>query len=164
MSLSFNNEGYLLTGFGAIASEACDYNGHLNEGHALVMLSEATDSLLEAIRLDASGREQLAFSAFTVQNSLYYLAEGKLGQEVEAWSRLLAFDDKRLRLFHQLRDRATGQVLVELETLMLGVDMNSRRAACWPAPVAAALEQLKVRQQRLPHSENVGRTIAKPTL
>jgi len=164
MSISFSNEGYLLTGFGAIGEEACDYNGHLNEGYAMVMLSKATDTVLDAIRLDVTGREQLAFSAFTVQNSLYYLAEGKLGQEVEALSRLLAFDDKRLRLFHQLRDRATGQILVELETLLLGVDMNSRRAASWPAPVAAALEQLKARQQRLPHSDNVGRAISKPLL
>ncbi|WP_051560215.1 thioesterase family protein [Marinobacterium jannaschii] len=164
MNTSFSQEGYLLTAYGAIAEEACDYNGHLNEGHALVMLSKATDSVLDAIRLDATGREQLNFSAFTVQNTLYYLAEGQLGQEVEAWSRLLTFDEKRLRLFHQLRDIITGEVLVELETLLLGVDMNSRRAACWPAPVSAALEQLKVRQQRLPQSENVGRAICKPVI
>ncbi len=164
MKSSISAEGFLLTRYGPIRAECCDYNGHLNEGHALVLLSLATDTLLDAIRLDAEGRERLHFSAFTVQNNLYYRAEGQEGQSVTAQTQLLAFDDKRLRLFHRLCDENSGSVLVELETLMLGVDMHTRRAARWPAEVAAALEQLHGRQKWLPRPDNAGRAIEKPAL
>jgi len=157
-------DGYLLTHYGKIKAESCDYNGHLNEGHALVMLSLATDTLLDAIELDAAGRERLNFSAFTIQNNLYYLAEGHEGQDVLAQSQLLAFDEKRLRMFHRLIDAERGTVLVELECLMLGVDMAARKSACWPEGVREGLAQLAEKQRDLPCPDNAGRAIEKPVL
>lgn len=153
---------YLITHYGPIQAESCDYNGHLNEGHALVMLSLATDTILDAIKLDTTGREQLNFSAFTVQNNLYYRAEGQEGQDVFAQSQLLAFDEKRLRMFHRLIDTESGAVLVELECLMLGVDMAIRKAARWPDEVSDALAQLADKQNDLPYPDNAGRAIEKP--
>lgn len=161
---SRDEAGYLITHYGAIKAESCDYNGHLNEGHALVMLSLATDTILDAIRLDAAGRERLSFSAFTVQNNLYYRAEGHEGQAVIARSQVLAYDEKRLRMFHRLQDAATGDVLVELECLMLGVDMTARRAAPWPQEVATALAELAQNQSTLPLPPNAGKAIEKPLL
>lgn len=164
VTASTNPDGYLLTHYGKIKAESCDYNGHLNEGHALVMLSLATDTILDAIQLDATGRERLNFSAFTIQNNLYYRAEGHEGQEVLAQSQLLAFDEKRLRIFHRLIDAENGTVLVELECLMLGVDMAIRKSACWPEGVSKALSQLAAKQQDLPCPDNAGRAIEKPAL
>lgn len=159
-----DDAGYLLTHYGAIQATACDYNGHLNEGHALVLLSLATDTVLDAIGLDAAGRERLSFSAFTIQNNLYYRAEGHEGQAVIARSQVLACDEKRLRMFHRLLDASSGAVLVELECLMLGVDMTSRRSAPWPPEVADALNALTQRQRTLPLPENAGKAITRPAL
>lgn len=159
-----DDSGYLLTHYGAIKAESCDYNGHLNEGHALVMLSLATDSILDAIKLDAAGRERLNFSAFTVQNNLYYRAEGHEEQAVFAQSQVLAHDEKRLRMFHRLIDANEGTVLVELECLMLGVDMAARRAAAWPDAVAEAIAILAQAQRELPVPDNAGQAIVKPAL
>ncbi|WP_372832101.1 thioesterase family protein [Pontibacterium sp.] len=164
VTASTNPDGYLLTHYGKIKAESCDYNGHLNEGHALVMLSLATDTILDAIQLDAAGRERLNFSAFTIQNNLYYRAEGHEGQDVFAQSQLLSFDEKRLRMFHRLIDAESGAVLVELECLMLGVDMAIRKSACWPEGVSEGLAQLRKKQQDLPRPDNAGRAIEKPVL
>lgn len=164
VTASKDESGYLLTHYGEIKAESCDYNGHLNEGHALVMLSLATDTILDAIELDATGRERLNFSAFTVQNNLYYRAEGHEGQAVFAQSQVLSADEKRLRMFHRLIDANDGTVLVELECLMLGVDMAARRAAAWPTAVAEAITALAQAQQHLPTPDNAGKAIAKPAL
>lgn len=164
VTASKDDSGYLLTHYGEIKAESCDYNGHLNEGHALVMLSLATDTILDAIKLDAAGRERLNFSAFTVQNNLYYRAEGHEGQAVFAQSQVLAFDEKRLRMFHRLLDANDGTVLVELECLMLGVDMAARRAAAWPEAVAEAISTLAQSQNTLPVPDNAGQAITKPAL
>ncbi|MBY4678742.1 thioesterase family protein [Marinobacterium arenosum] len=163
MTCYFNNS-YLKTPFGPIAPEACDYNGHFNEAQGLVLLTRATDTLLDWIGLDESGRSRLQFSAFTVQNRLYYLKEGHAGQQVSARTQLLGWDDKRLRLFHQLVSDEDQQVLVEMESLLLGVDMTTRRSARWPAPVAEALSQLMRSQKVLPQPANAGREIDKPLI
>lgn len=164
VTASKDANGYLITHYGEIKAESCDYNGHLNEGHALVMLSLATDTILDAIKLDAAGRERLNFSAFTVQNNLYYRAEGHEGQAVFAQSQVLAFDEKRLRMFHRLIDTSDGTVLVELECLMLGVDMAERRAASWPKEVAVAIATLAQSQNELPVPDNAGKAIVKPSI
>jgi len=155
---------YLYTPFGPIAESACDYNGHFNEAQSLVLLTVATDTLLDLIGLDAAGREQLQYSAFTVQNQLYYRAEAHLGDQLFARTQLLGFDEKRLRLYHQLVREADQQIIVEMEGLLLGVDTEQRAVTPWPAPVLAGLRSLAQQQAGLPMPETAGRGIEKPAL
>lgn len=155
---------YLLTELGNIEEWACDYNGHLNEGYALVLLSRATDTLLDAIGLDAASREQRQFSAFTLQNILHYRQEGRLGQRLQASSQLLAYDEKRLRIYHQLLNSESGETLVEMETLLIGVDMQQRRSAPWPREIEQALFALSQQQAQLPIPERAGGAISRPAL
>lgn len=153
---------YLRTEFPVIGADACDYNGHFNEAQSLVLLTLATDTVLDEIKLDEESREQLSFSAFTVQNQLFYINEAHLGEEVVAYSQLLAWDKKRLRIFHRLVAKKDQRVITEQETLLLAVDMNTRRSASWPEPVDKAIGGLMVRQQSLPIPDNAGRGITRP--
>lgn len=155
---------YLLTPFGPVQEAACDYNGHFNEAQSLVLLTEATDTLLDRVGLDAAGRERLQYSAFTVQNQLYYRAEAHLGDMLFARTLLLGFDSKRLRLYHQLVRGADQKVIVEMEGLLLGVDTQSRSVLPWPVEVLAGLRQLSERQCRLPTPETAGLGINRPAL
>jgi len=155
---------YLLTPFGPVQAEACDYNGHFNEAQSLVLLTEATDTLLDRVGLDAAGRERLQYSAFTVQNQLYYRAEAHLGDMLFARTLLLGFDSKRLRLYHQLVRGADQVVIVEMESLLLGVETEHRAVSPWPAEVLAGLRQLSQRQSGLPTPDTAGQGISRPAL
>lgn len=155
---------YLLTPFGPVQEPACDYNGHFNEAQSLVLLTEATDTLLDRVGLDAAGRERLQYSAFTVQNQLYYRAEAKLGDLLFSRTLLLGFDSKRLRLYHQLVRGADQRVIVEMESLLLGVDIESRSVRPWPDEILAGLRQLSQRQRGLPTPEVAGQGISRPLL
>lgn len=157
-------ERYLVTDFGVIHADACDYNGHFNEAQSLVLLTEATDTVLEAMHLDPENREAMNFSAFTVQNQLFYLSEAHKGEEVVAYSQLLAWDAKRARIFHRLVTKDEQRLVTEMETLLLAVDMETRRSAPWPEPVKAALENLMEQHKTLAISDNAGCGISKPAL
>lgn len=155
---------YLFTSFGTIQAEACDYNGHFNEAQSLVLLTTATDTLLDLIGLDAAGREKLQYSAFTVQNQLHYRAEAHLDDCLFAETRLIGFDSKRLRIYHRLLRESDQQLIVEMEGLLLGVDMESRQVAPWPEAVLQQLRNLSAQQADLPLPEVAGRGIEKPPL
>ncbi|MCV6588619.1 MAG: thioesterase family protein [Marinobacterium sp.] len=155
---------YLLTHFDPVQADACDYNGHMNEAQALVLLTVATDTLLDRIGLDDQGRQVLDFSAFTVQNRLHYRAEAHTGDLLIARTRLLGFDEKRLRIYHQLLREPAHEVIVEMECLLLGVDTINRRAAAWPDTVSQALRLLADEQHNLGWPEVAGQEIDKPAL
>jgi len=155
---------YLITPFGTVAEQACDYNGHFNEAQSLVLLTVATDTLLDTIGLDASERDRLQFSAFTVQNQIYYRAEAHLGDQLYSRTQLLGFDNKRLRIYHQLIREADQQIISEMECLMLGVSMTTRKVSLWPESVADGMRRLADLQYALPMPETAGQGISRPGL
>ncbi len=155
---------YLITPFGPVLEQACDYNGHFNEAQSLVLLTEATDTLLDRVGLDAAGRDRLQYSAFTVQNQLYYRAEANLGDLLFSRTLLLGFDSKRLRLYHQLVRGSDQRVIVEMESLLLGVETESRTVRSWPEDILVGLRQLSRRQSALPTPETAGLGISQPAL
>ncbi|MGF1562927.1 MAG: carnitine 3-dehydrogenase [Geminicoccaceae bacterium] len=138
-----------------------DYNGHMNETHYLEAGGAATDRFMELIGADAayiaSGR-----SYFTAESHVRFLAEAKAGERIRATTQVLRGDGRKLHLFHRLT-RADGDLLATVETLLIHVDLTTRRS-CPPNPeLVAALTIIAAQHAELPLPEGAGRSVgAKP--
>ncbi len=125
-----------------------DYNGHMNETHYLEAGSKATDRFMEMAGADA---EYVAggLSYFTVENHVRYLGEVHAGDRLRAETRILGGEGKTLHLFHLLM-RGDGTLVCTVESLLLHVDLGTRKTCVPSADVSAALAQIMQDQAGLP--------------
>ena len=136
-----------------------DYNGHLRDAFYLLIFSYATDALMECIGLDADSRGQSGHSLFTLEAHLNYLHEVKLGTEVWVQTQIIAFDRKRLHVYHSLHRSGFDEVLAASEQLLLHVDLAGPRSAPFSEQSIGLLQGLAQGQQDLPAAVYVQRVI-----
>ncbi|MCB1332785.1 MAG: carnitine 3-dehydrogenase [Roseivivax sp.] len=130
-----------------------DYNGHMNETHYLELGSRASDRTMELIGADAAYIDK-GLSYFTVENHVRYLDEVRAGTRLRVTTQLLDGAGKRLHLFHRLL-RDDGVVVATVESLLIHVDLGTRRSAP-PAPqVAARLAELAASHAAHPRPEGL---------
>lgn len=134
-----------------------DYNGHMNETHYLEVGSVATDRFMELIGADAdyiaSGK-----SYFTIESHVRYLNELHAGERLTATTQVLQGDGKKLHLFHSLFG-ADNKIAATVETLLLHVDLDTRKSSL-PAPeVAEKLMAFHTAHAPMGLPEGVGRFV-----
>lgn len=139
-----------------------DYNGHLRDAYYLLICSFATDGLMDLIGLDEAGRMRSGHTLYTLECHLNYLAEVKLGVELQVRTQLLGHDHKRLHIHHLIERCDDGQVVAESEQMLMNVDTASGRSAPFHERVAGRVTELAGAQQELPRSACVGRVIGLP--
>ncbi|TNF12452.1 MAG: carnitine 3-dehydrogenase [Rhodobacteraceae bacterium] len=134
-----------------------DYNGHMNETHYLEIGAQATDRFMERIGADAAYIAG-GLSYFTVETHIRHLDEVRAGERMKVATQVLGGKGKKLHLFHFLR-AGDGRLAATVETLLLHVDLTTRRSAA-PAPhVAEAVETWAARHDALPLPEGAGRAV-----
>lgn len=135
-----------------------DYNGHMTEHRYLQVCGEATDAFLRLIGADnaylASGR-----SYYTVETHLRHLGQAMAGELVAATTQVLAADEKRLHLFHELRREPGRELLATGEHLLLHVDAKAARAAPAEPSILARLQEIAAGHRDLPQPAAVGRKV-----
>ncbi len=114
-----------------------DYNGHMNETHYLEAGSNATDRFMEMI---GAGLDYVAVgkSYFTVESHVRYLDETSQGSRIRVTTQVLNGAGKKMHLFHYIT-RGDGALLATVETLLLHVDLTTRRSSLPDGEVAEAL-------------------------
>lgn len=132
-----------------------DYDGHMNETHYLEAGSKATDRFMEMVGADAAYIDK-GLSYFTVENHVRYLDEVHAGDSLRAETRLLNGEGKKLHLFHALT-RSDGTLVATVESLLLHVDLGSRKTCLPGDAVATALAQVAVDQAGMPTPEGSGK-------
>jgi acyl-CoA thioester hydrolase len=147
----------------AIPPEWVDYNGHLRDAFYLLIFSYATDALMDRLGLDEAGRARTGHTLYTLECHLNYLAEVKLGAEVEVRTRLLAHDRKRLHIHHGLYYPRGEQLLAASEQMLMNIDSAAGRSAPFDEQVATRVRTLGEAQRNLPAPACIGRVIALPT-
>ncbi|AUH65677.1 carnitine 3-dehydrogenase [Paracoccus zhejiangensis] len=134
-----------------------DYNGHMNEARYLEAGAEATDQFMRMIGADAdyiaSGK-----SYFTAESHVRYLAEAHAGDRLICRTRLLDGAGKRMHLFHSLTT-GDGTEVATVETILLHVDLGTRKTCLAEPAVAEALARHATAQAGLPQPEGVGRFV-----
>ncbi len=139
-----------------------DYNGHLRDAFYLLIFSYATDALMDKLGLDSENREASGHSLFTLELHLNYLHEVKLGAEVQVRTQLIAFDAKRLHLYHSLHLAGDEKELAGNEQMLLHVDLAGPHSAPFTEATLATLATISAEQADLARPALLGRVIGLP--
>lgn len=127
----------------AIAPEWIDYNGHLRDAYYGLILSYASDALMDRVGLDSDYRRTTGCTLYTLEQHMHFLHEVKQSDQLDILVRVLAADRKRI---HAAFDFYCGryQDPVALgEMMLLHVRQNPGPASvAFPPPIMAALESL----------------------
>ncbi|MEL6682777.1 MAG: carnitine 3-dehydrogenase [Pseudomonadota bacterium] len=135
-----------------------DYNGHMNEAHYIEASAQATDRFMEMIGADAAYVEA-GGTYFTVENHVCYLDELIEGSRLTITTQVLKGEGKKMHLFHRLLN-ADGEVAATVETMLLHVDLTTRRTSLPSDAVSAKLAAFAKEHEGLPRPETAGKGIA----
>ena len=143
-----------------VAPDWVDYNGHMNDAAYALVFSRAGDALMDRIGLDAAARKSTGRTLFTLQVMLHYFKEANEGGPLSVACHLLEHDEKRMRIWLEMRAGREGPVLAASEQLLLSIDNSAgARAAPWRAETRAALDALARAQSGLAHPPLAGRGV-----
>lgn len=134
-----------------------DYNGHMNETHYLEASAQASDRFMEMIGADAAYIAN-GQSFFTAENHVCYLHEMHAGDMLTVTTQVLDAGGKKMHLFNRLLD-SKGTLCATVETLLLHVDLTTRRTSAPATNVAENLAHWAKSHANHPRPDQAGRAI-----
>ena len=128
----------------AVLPEWIDYNGHLRDAYYALVLSLATDALMDRVGLDAAYRERTGCTLYSLEMHMHWLHEVKGSDTIEVDAHVLGLDRKRLHLGLDVRVVGREPVAATGELMLLHVQQGpTPGSAPFPPEVAAAIESLQ---------------------
>jgi acyl-CoA thioester hydrolase len=125
----------------AIQPDWIDYNGHLRDAYYGLIVSLATDALMDRIGLDAAYRARTQCTLYTVELHLHYLQEIKRSDTAQVGLRILGADQKRIHAAFELRRAGSTPVLAATAEAML-VHVQQQQTVAKSAPFPQAVSAL----------------------
>jgi acyl-CoA thioester hydrolase len=136
-----------------IAPEWIDYNGHVRDAYYGLIASQAIDTLMDRIGIDARYREQSHCTLYTVETHIHYLREIGRQDDVQVLARILGADDKRIHVALELLCAGKGETAAICEAMLLHVNQSTPvRTERFPEAVAAAIARLQGATAAMPAS------------
>jgi len=118
-----------------------DDNNHLNLAYYLVLFDAGSDAAFEALGIGETYRHDAGCTCFAAETHLVYEHEMTLGDTATIATTIIAADEKRLHLAHEMyRDNTPDRVCLQ-EILFINVNLRTRRAVPWPAATRHRLDQ-----------------------
>jgi acyl-CoA thioester hydrolase len=145
-----------------VRPEWVDYNGHMNVAYYVLIFDQATEGLLDHLKLDAVYREETNASVFVVESHVTYDREVLEGASVSITTQILGSDPKRLHVFHRMVETGSDDTVATNELMILHMDMSARRVAPFPDFAQAHLSELVKSHNCLVKPIQAGRAIAMP--
>jgi len=135
-----------------VLPEWIDYNGHLRDAYYGLIVSLATDALMDRVGLDAAYRARTGCTLYTLEMHLHYLHEVHRTDTVAVSVRIEGADHKRIHATFELRRVGDPAVAASTEVMLLHVHQASDKVAAAPFPqqVRAALAELQAASIALP--------------
>ena len=127
----------------AILPEWIDYNGHLRDAYYALILSLASDALMDRLGMDAGYRAASGNTLYTVEMHIHYLREIHQSETVLVGVRLLAVDHKRIHAAFEISCDGKQGVAATAEFMLLHVHQAATVSVTPFEPaVAAAIASL----------------------
>ena len=139
-----------------------DYNGHMNMAYYHVLFDRAIDEGFGVVGLGHDYVEERNASYFTAEVHTLYKRELKLGDAVRVTLQLIDFDDKRLHVYLEIRHVAEGWIAASCESLLLHVDLASRKVRPFPDDILDNLSVMRAAHARLARPASLGRVMEIP--
>lgn len=140
----------------AVRRDWIDWNGHMNVGYYTLAFDSALDGFLAPLGIHGQAARDERFGPFAVQSQFHYLGELREGDRFRCAFRVLDHDARMLHLWGEMENAATGAAAACMETLLLCVDLEARRAMRFPPHVAGRIAALAAAQAGLPRPERAG--------
>jgi acyl-CoA thioester hydrolase len=105
----------------AIQAAWIDYNGHLRDAYYALILSYASDALMDRLGMDATYRAATGNTLYTVEMHIHYLREIHQSAIVLVAARLLAADHKRIHAAFEISREGKEGVAATAEFMLLHV-------------------------------------------
>ena len=135
-----------------------DYNRHMTEAAYLTAFGWATDALFRYIGDDEDYRAA-GHSFYTVETHINYLREVAGTDSLRFTTRVVGLDGKRLHIYHEMFDAATGDLVAATEQMLLHMDTVAGRTAPIGGQPARALRAIRQAHAALGRPEYAGRVM-----
>jgi acyl-CoA thioester hydrolase len=122
----------------AIDAAWIDYNGHLRDAYYALILSYATDALMDRLGLDAAYRTATGNTLYTLEMHIHYLREVHHSDQVLVGVQLLASDHKRIHAGFDISCEGNAAVAASAEIMLLHVHQGDSVVSAPFAPAIAA--------------------------
>jgi acyl-CoA thioester hydrolase len=127
----------------ALAPEWIDYNGHLRDAYYGLIVSYASDALMDRLGMDAAYRQRTRNTLYTVEMHVHYLREVKKSDIVLVNVRMLGADQKRIHAAFDVVREADAVVAASSELMLLHVHQGeSVTTTVFPPEVSSAIDAL----------------------
>ncbi len=122
----------------AILPEWIDYNGHLRDAYYALILSLASDALMERLGMDAAYRTASGNTLYTVEMHIHYLREIHGSDVVRVAVQLLAADQKRIHAAFEISCDGKEGAAATAEFMLLHVHQAATVSVTAFEPAIAA--------------------------
>jgi acyl-CoA thioester hydrolase len=128
-----------------IRADWIDYNGHLQDAYYALILSKATDALMDRVGLDASYRKRTGGTLYTLEMHIHFLHEVKQTDTALVNVAVLGLDRKRIHAAFEILRAGNAEAAATAEIMLLHVHQEGGKvsAAPFPAEAAARLAELE---------------------
>jgi acyl-CoA thioester hydrolase len=135
----------------AIAPEWIDFIGHLRDAYYTVIVSDATDRLMDHLGLDADYRARTHCTLYTLELHMHFLHEVKRHDALEVAVRIAACDAKRILAAFELYGAARETPVATAEVMLLHVHQGESVASRpFPPEVLERIAALERATQSVP--------------
>jgi acyl-CoA thioester hydrolase len=136
----------------AILPEWIDYNGHLRDAYYGLIVSLATDALMDRVGLDATYRARTGCTLYTVEMHIHFLREVKRTDTVSVAVRIAGADAKRVHAAFEIAAGSASAVAATAELMLLHVrqQRDTVSTTAFPSEVSAALARLQGQSASMP--------------
>jgi acyl-CoA thioester hydrolase len=126
-----------------LAPEWIDYNGHLRDAFYGLIVSYASDALMDRLGMDAGYRDRTQNTLYTLEMHTHFFREVKQGDSVFVNVRILGADQKRIHAAFDIVRDAEAVVAASAELMLLHVHQGETPASApFPTEVADAVTKL----------------------
>jgi acyl-CoA thioester hydrolase len=143
----------------SVRPEWVDYNGHMNVAYYVLVFDHATDAALDRLDVGEAYRFRAGCSVFVGEMHVNYRQEVHEGDSLTVETRLLAVDERRLVLFHEMTCPRFAKAVASNEVLCVHVDLANRRPAPWPVEAAETLARALAAHAQDAPPKNAGRAV-----
>jgi acyl-CoA thioester hydrolase len=147
---------------GEVLPEWIDANDHMNLAYYTVLFDYATDALFDTLDIGRHYKDTTNKGTFVVETHNLYERELLVGDRVRVSTQILAVDDKRLYLAHEMFMIPNGQRAATQELLYLHVDLSARRVMAFPDEVRERVAAAAAAHAHLARPDWIGRRVSMP--
>jgi acyl-CoA thioester hydrolase len=127
----------------AISPDWIDYNGHLRDAYYSLIVSLASDALMDRLGMDEAYRARTRCTLYTLEMHMHFLREVKKTDIVDVAVRVLATDRKRIHAAFDMRCERYPEPVASAELMLLHVHQGEKpEAHVFPPEVAQALAKV----------------------